>query len=504
MKKKLIALLVVVALVFSALFVLTACDNSRRITIWVSEVEGMKTLTEEQVAKFIEANPEYADKYDIVVEGISESNSASQMSTDVKNGADIYCFAQDQLARLIQAGALSEITGKAADAIKADNDAGAVNAASQGGKIYCFPITSDNGYFMFYDKSVVSEDHIGKLEDIITDVVSAGKIFAMETETSAWYVASFFFATGCHSNWTKSADGKSFASLDDDFNSANGIISMKAMHKLTSLGEANYKSSSDASEFSKGAAVLVSGTWAAKDVKTILGDNMGVAKLPTFTVDGKEYQMGSYSGNKLMGVKPHSNAQKQAFCQNLAAYLSGEECQMDRFESQGWGPSNKNAQANDAVKADPALVALAAQNVYATPQGQIHGGWWDVAKLLGTESKKDTVADYEAALKKYDADCQFLLSLTEEQMNAFTVIGAINGTNWDTDFEMTEDPAGTWISKEVFELAEGDEFKVRKGLSWDTAYGKDGGNYVVETAGKYRIKLVVDGDDGTISLVPAE
>ena len=411
MKKKFISLFITAVMLLAVVVGIVACNSgTQKITVWVSEVDGVKTLTEGQIKDFLEANPQYQGKYEIKVEGASEMNSASQMIANVADGADIFCFAQDQFSRLYQAGALSQITGKAEADIRANNDADAVAAASQGDKIYCFPITSDNGYFMYYDKSVVSEDHIGSLEDIIADVVKANKLIAMPTNNDGFYAASFFLATGCKSEWTRSEDGSKFVAIDDTFNSPEGIIALKGMNKLTSLSDRNYKSSSNASEFSNGAAVVVSGVWSANNVEFILKQNYGVAKLPSFTVDGNTYQMGSYSGRKMMGIKPHNDAQVQSFCQNLAAYLSGEACQLDRYNAFKWGPSNLKVQQNPDVLADPALKALAAQNQFATPQGQVAEGWFAIVNQLGDASKKNTVEEYQAALNKYDADCNDLLN----------------------------------------------------------------------------------------------
>ena len=77
------------------------------------------------------------------------------------------------------------------------------------------------------------------------------------------------------------------------------------------------------------------------------------------------------------------------------------------------------------------------------------------------------------------------LSLSEEVKNAFTVIGAVNGTKWDTDFEMVKGDDGKWTSKDAFELKAGDEFKVRQGLNWDVAYPAE--NFKVEADGTYYI-----------------
>ncbi len=525
MKKRILAVLLILVLALGMTVGLVACNQTPTITIWVSELAGVKELTLQQVADFKAANPDFP--YDVKVEGVGEGEAATQMIADVATGADIFCFAQDQLARLVQAGALDKPGQQAQATLIANNDAASVAASKVGNDIYCYPITSDNGYFMFYDKSVVAAEHIDSLEDIIADCVAANKKFSFELEGSAWYTASFFFAKDsdgtplCVSEWTTHASipGK-FASLNDTFNSDNGIIALTGMKKL--LNSPAYNNSSAADQFSAAvpSAVVISGTWASAAVKEALGDNYGVADLPSFTVDGESYHLGSFSGNKLMGVKPQSDPAKAAWLHKLATYLSNEECQNARFEEFGWGPSNRAAQATDAVQNDPALVALAQQGAYAVPQGQIHGGWWDVAKVIATGAKDAAdVAALEGVLANYDSSCEFLLNLTEEQMNAWTVIGGVGGTTWNTDFEMEETSTGVWITVDEFDFVGGEEFKIRKGLSWSAAIGamgEDGQgnvggnepNFVVpaDTTGTFKIQVTFNSDytKGSIELIPVE
>lgn len=482
----------------------TSLEGTYDITVWVSESEGVKELTEQQIAKFCEDNPGIV--INATVEGISEAESATQMITSVEDGADIYCFAQDQLARLVAAGALNELGEQATATVKDLNDEDAVSAASIGGKLYCYPITADNGYCMFYDKSVISEDHIDSLEDVIADCEAAGKMFSMELETSAWYNVAFFFATGCVSEWTTDTEAN-FVSVNDTFNSDAGLIALKGMQKL--LKSTAYNSSSSAADFAAAvpSAVVITGTWGSAAAKEALGENLGVADLPSFTVDGKEYHLGSYYGCKLMGVKPSTDTVRNAVLNKLALYLSGEECQLDRYELVGWGPSNKNAQATDAVKNDPILNAIAAQKEYATLQGAIHGSWWDLAKAYAVTAKEATTDDeLKAALQSYKDSIDGLFSMDDATKNAWTVIGTVNSTNWDMDFAMTEVSDGVWVSDDVFELAAGTEFKCRQGLNWDVNYGGDGkiggANYIVETAGTYKIQLTISGETGTIELLP--
>ena len=475
----------------------TSLEGTYDITVWVSEVDGVKELTAAQIDKFEEANPGIV--INATVEGVSEAESATQMINSVEDGADIFCFAQDQLARLVMAGALNELGQQAAATVTEKNDAGAVKAASVGGKLYCYPLTSDNGYYMYYDKSVVKAEHIDSLEDIIADCEAAGRLFSMELETSGWYNVAFMFATGCVSEWTTDAEAN-FVSVNDTFNSEAGLIALKGMQKL--LKSPAYNSSSAGADFAAAvpSAVVISGTWAANDVKAALGDNYAAADLPSFTVDGKSYHLASFSGNKLLGVKPQLDAKKGAVLQKLALFLTDEACQMERFNQFGWGPSNLNAQANDAVKADAALSALAAQSAYATPQGNIHGSWWDISKVYAVAAKAATTdAELQAALQAYQDSINGLFSMSDEVKNAFTVIGTVNGTNWDMDFAM-ENKDGVWVTVETFALTAGMEFKVRQGLNWDIAF--PAANYVVEADGNYKIQLTVHGDSGTVELLP--
>ena len=484
-------------------------NNAEKVTIWVSEVEGVVDLTKQQVEKFNQENPDLAVEADI--QGISESDSATKMVTDVETGADIFCFAQDQLNRLVEAGALSQLGKAASDFVSTNNNKYSVDATKVNGQIYAYPITADNGYFMIYNKSVISQENIGSLEAIVAECEAKGYNFSMENETSAWYLASWFFGAGCHSTWTANTDG-SFASVDDDFNSDNGLIAMKGMQHL--VKSANYVSSSQASDLGAAvpSAVVVTGTWGVSTAKSILKENFAAAPLPKFTVDGNSYQMSSYSGFKLMGVKPSTNAERSAKLHKLAQYLSNETSQLERFNNFGWGPSNIAAAGTDAVKNDDALSALALQQQYAVTQGQIHGSWWDLAKVLGTVAKNSTTDDeLKAGLQTYQDAIDALFSMSEEELKAFTVIGGLNNTNWTTDFKMTETSTGVWISDDTFTITQDDidngrnEYKVRQGKSWTINYGADGvlngGNAKITTPGSYKIKLTITDSSVTLEAI---
>ena len=463
------------------------------ITVWVAD--AIVDLTKQQIADFNASNTD-GITFNATVEAVGEGDAATKMITDVEAGGDIFCFAQDQFARLVQAGALAKLGVAAGDAVRAANDAGVVAAATAGSELFAYPLTSDNGYFMYYDKSVIPEEDVGSLEKLIADCEAAGKYFSMENETSAWYIASWFFGTGCVSEWETDSDG-SFISVHDTFNSPEGLIAVKGMKKL--VDSPYYISSSDGAGFDSGCAIVVTGTWAYETVAGILGDNLGAAALPSYEVDGQTYHMGSFNGCKLMGVKPQTDAVKAAALHKLAQYLTGEQGQLERFNAVAWGPANLVDQALPEVQSNIALAALFQQNQHSVPQGQIHGSWWDIAKVIGTDVKNATdEAGLQAALDNYTAAISAVFNMSDAEKNAWSVIGGICGTSWDTDFAMTEVEAGVFQS-EVLELKAGEELKCRQGASWDVNFPAD--NVVVEADGSYIVQLTYDGEVGEVSLI---
>ncbi len=373
-------------------------EGTYKITMWVSEKEGVSEQFQKQIAEF---EKKYTGiKINASIEGVAEGDAGSKVVADVATAPDIYCFAQDQLARLVQAAALASPGKKAQDELKKNNDVNSVAAASIGNTIYAYPMTSDNGYFMYYDKSIISDEDADSLEKIIAACEKNKKKFRFALE-NAWYTASFFFATGCRSDWSMDAEGN-FVSVDDTFNSDNGIIAMKGMQKLAK--SSCYDSNAD---IFTDAGAIITGIWNAEAAEAYFGKNLGATDLPSFTVGEKSYHLGSFSGYKLMGVKPQSDAKRGAVLSLLAQYLTNEDCQTQRYDSFQWGPSNNNAKKNDSIKSNTSLMALNKQNEYGKVQGQIHGSWWDIAKVLGANAKTATsdeslrisLEEYENSIK---------------------------------------------------------------------------------------------------------
>lgn len=375
--------------------------GSGEIKIWVAD--AVVDLTKEYAEKFLAENEAYSG-YTVVVEPVGENDAAGNMLTDVEGGADIYGFAQDQLARLVAAGALYGIADTYYEQfVKENNDGGAVLAATAGDEMYAFPVTSDNGYFMFYDKSVITDT--SSLENVVKQCEDANKNIYFEI-TNGWYQTAFFFGVGCDVSYEVDAEG-TISACNIDYNSDKGLVALKEILELAASPSFQNGSSVDnALE----AAVVVSGTWQTESAQNLFGDNYAAAKLPEFTgSDGEKYQLSGFGGNKLIGVKPQNEQGKALVCLNLAEYLTSAEVQLARFEAVGWGPSNLEAQQDEDVQKNEALAALAAQLAFAKPQGQYPQKYWDTATSLGDDILADVITNESS-----DDDLKDVLATFEE------------------------------------------------------------------------------------------
>ena len=399
--KRFLVLVLALAMLFSLVSFASAEGYSGELKIWVAE--AVVDFTNQQVEAFKAAHPEYAGMT-VVVQPVGEGDAAANMITDVEAGADIFGFAQDQLARLVAAGALEEVEPGNAEVVKTVNDAGSVAAVTLGETLYAYPMTSDNGYFLYYDKSVVTDP--SDLDKILADCDAAGKKFYMEIN-SGWYQTAFFFGAGCELTFDSDNEGNLVA-MNASYASYGGVKALKAMIRLAnSPAFVNGSSVSNATN----AAAIVDGTWDATAAKELFGENYATAKLPV--VDG--FQLGGFGGFKMLGVKPQTDDDKLAACDALAAFLTSEEVQLARFNAVGWGPSNLAAQANEAVQADEALSALAQQLAFCAPQGQYPGDYWSLATALGDDIIGGKLNDTDDAglletLKNFEATCESYLT----------------------------------------------------------------------------------------------
>lgn len=144
----------------------------------------------------------------------------------------------------------------------------------------------------------------------------------------------------------------------------------------------------------------IDGTWDSASNQAALGDNYGAAKLPTINVNGEDKQIVSMFGYKYVGVNAASQFPRAS--QILANYLTSEECQVQRAEELGWGPSNKAAASSDVVTKSATIKAVLEQAKHSVAQADLADQFWDPMGNLGNkliaENTDPTNADYMKTL----------------------------------------------------------------------------------------------------------
>lgn len=350
------------------------------LSVWWSD-ENDRELINAEIEKFKE---KYSDEAQLEIT-ISTENVLTVRNTVLarpQSAADVYMFADDQFDDLCRAGALHDITENTDDIIAANGgaDNGICRAVTYGDKLYGYPITTGNGYFLYYNSSYFTEDDIKSLDRILEISAENGKKTAIDY-SSGWYIYSFFRGAGMnlginddgisnHCNWN-STDGK--------YKGTDVVEAMLAIANHN--GFANLDDKGFLNGVKDGTVIAgINGAWNAETVKAAWGDNFAAAKLPSFTIAGDSVQMWSFSGYKLLGVNAYTENPEWAM--KLAEFLSSEDIQIKRFEIIGECPSNVNAAQSPTVKSAPVIAALMEQARFADSQ-RIANTYWNPSYIFG-------------------------------------------------------------------------------------------------------------------------
>ena len=374
--KKFLAMVLALAMMLT---MVASCAMAEEVSlrVWVgdnADIDWINTV----IANFQAANPDKTYKIEVGVQ--TEGDCSKVVLTDPTAAADVFTFADDQFNSLYNAGALQQVVIDP-EAVIAANTPGSVAAATGAdGNLYAYPATADNGYFMFYNKEYFTEEDVQTLDGMMAKAAEAGKKVGFPM-SNAWYFYSFFKGAGL--DMTVSEDGvTNTCNWNATDTPITGVQVVEALLAVTSNpGFMEADSDPFVAGVKDGTIIAgVSGTWKANTAAEVWGYNYAATKLPTFTVNGEQVQMSSFAGFKLVGVNSYSENVGDAM--DFAAFMTNEESQALRFEMRSQGPSNINAAASDAVQANPAIAALAAQSAYADVQ-RVGQAYWDAAAALG-------------------------------------------------------------------------------------------------------------------------
>lgn len=354
-------------------------EDNVKLKVWAPD--AAVNLVKQQIEEFKKVYSE--KKFDITVVAQGELDAATQMLNDASAAADVFSFPSDQLNKLVDAGVVAPVAKGFTDYVTSENSEDTVKAGTLKDTLYAYPETNDNGYYMVYDNTVVTEEDAKTLEGTLAACQKAGKKFIFDAG-DGFYACTFAFTGGVKiDGFEEDGITQKFVDYDED----EAVKTLQAFAKLIKEYKGTFTSlnvKNVASGFKNGTCGAgFDGSWDTKVNQDSLGEKFGAAKLPTINVDGEDKQLISMFGYKYIGVNGSSKFPNSA--QILALYLSGEECQKQRTEELGWGPSNVNVQKDKVVTESPVLNAIKEQSANACVQVNIASTFWTPMGNLGNK-----------------------------------------------------------------------------------------------------------------------
>lgn len=317
-----------------------------RLMVWSPSEDQSKDSGEwlqNSCNAFAEEHPEWDITF---VYGVAdEATAAGQVAQDPSASADVFMFANDTLTIMTDANALAKFGGKYREEIENTNSPEILTSLTKDDNLYGVPFTT-NTWFMYYDKRVFSEEDVKNLDTMLEKGVVSFPF------TNSWYLPSFYVGNGC----TLFGDGTD-ESKGVDFSGQKAVDVTNYLINLTK--NPNFRIDADGSGIAGlrdgSINAIFSGSWDVNSVREILGENMGAAALPTYTLNGEEKQMMAYAGSKAIGVNPYSKNMVAAV--ELAVYLGSAQAQKLHYDLRNTIPCNTELLADPAIAQDALVKA---------------------------------------------------------------------------------------------------------------------------------------------------
>lgn len=145
------------------------------LVVWGAEED---TELMNQIIQSFQINYQGQADFQISFAVQGESQCKDVLLGGLEDGADVFTFADDQLNALAAAGALDPIGN--ADEIMDRNLSSTVEAAMVNDRLYAYPLTADNGYFLYYNKRYITEEQVKTLDGILEAAAANDKLFTMD------------------------------------------------------------------------------------------------------------------------------------------------------------------------------------------------------------------------------------------------------------------------------------------------------------------------------------
>ncbi len=374
-------------------------------TIWgssedVSEENGswLETRCDMFAAKYPD------DEVEFEFAACSDEEMIEKMTEDRDAAPDIFIFSSFQIDQLVEDRLLTRLWGETEEYVLSSNTTSIANLAKYKDKVYGIPVAADP-FVLYYDKRVYSQEDMRSLDTILAkgvlsypledetylqafygaqDVVELPQEESAEESEGDAAQGSADSENGDTVQGTEDPKSEDTSQGSEDpksedaqgtEDSGNGDTTQETEDPQT--GEEVKEGGNDSEEAdtaltkesvdawlegfrahpnvvvdadgTAGITGMQNGTVQAavydaaayQQMKDILGENLGVAALPVFTIDGVEKQMGCVAKTWNIGVNPDCENFEMTIA--LATYLGSADSQQMHYDMSGVTPINLKA-----------------------------------------------------------------------------------------------------------------------------------------------------------------
>lgn len=364
------------------------------LKVWAPENQIQTGTIKSMCDSFNELHPEWDITFTIEAQG--EDTCKDNVLKDVAAAADVYFFSSDQLQELVNAGAIARLGGTTETMVK-EEIAPFVTATvtAEDGNIYAIPFTH-NTFFMYYDKSLLNEDDITSIEKIMAKETADNVYNFCFDSAGGWKLGAWYYGAGN----TIYGESQNDYAAGADWNNETGLAVTNYLIDLINNPKCAYADDVNVSELAAEHRIgaWFDSSWNYNLYEEALGDDLGLAKIPTFNPDGNDYQLKSFYSSKAIGVNPQSANAQVAVA--LAAYLGNEENQLKRYVETAQIPVNINASANEQVQADTLAKVIAQEaseaSVMQPTNAAFSARYWSNAGAIATEIRNGSLTKENA------------------------------------------------------------------------------------------------------------
>lgn len=389
--------LLIIALMTFVLISAVGCGSEDPLTIWVG-AESEEFYTNKMTEYITEYNATHEEEfpYEVSVLGVDTGTAASTYLDDTEAGADIFTVAHDNLGKLITgSSSIAPITNQALldqiEEMNSDNFLEVIKGSVDGVE-YTFGIPYvAQSLVLYYNTDYITEEQVQSWEGILEAATAAEKQALSLTGTDGFNNSFLLLATDAETHYTSLelyADGV----LENCFITGDDTVAKFKWGQSFFTDPYGAKEPTDSGwevELKDEISIsVIGGAWHYSAAQAALGNKLGIATLPTFTlseddaygsaVAGTTYKSGTFADAKMFVMK--KNSEKADYLEEILLFLSSVDVQEESFEEVNNLPAYKNAlEEYEAFEEDSLDIELAS--------AQLEMFSWGIPQPFGASNK---------------------------------------------------------------------------------------------------------------------